>query len=175
MGVHDGDESSGLERDGGVLSDGSAIGFLAGLRLGGISRRNHSRGGGDSRGDSPRVLAFRDHEPGDLGYGHSAQAASDPNLVNGNMPSGDNWNYYANQIMGKSFTPAWPTGSISFAAYWAGEAPVIGAQTGLGSIMAGLGALVNRQRRSMGMGDYESSAFTPPRLTNNPAIPNDWN
>jgi hypothetical protein len=104
-----------------------------------------------------------------------AQAASDPNLVNGNMPSGDNWNYYANQIMGKSFTPAWPTGSISFAAYWAGEAPVIGAQTGLGSIMAGLGALVNRQRRSMGMGDYESSAFTPPRLTNNPAIPNDWN
>jgi hypothetical protein len=104
-----------------------------------------------------------------------AAAAGDPNLANGNMPAGDNWNYYANQIMGKSFNPAWPKGPISFASYWASEAPVIGAQTGLGSIMAGLGSLARAHRGRMGMGDYEPSAFTPPMLTNNPNIPNDWN
>jgi len=104
-----------------------------------------------------------------------AAAAGDPNLVDGNMPTGDHWNYYANRLMGISFNPAWPQGPISFASYWASEAPVIGAQTGLGSIMAGLGALARAHRGRMGMGDYEPSAFTPPMLTNNPNIPNDWN
>jgi hypothetical protein len=104
-------------------------------------------------------------------------AASDPNLVNG-MMTGDHWNYYANQLTGKTLPAAWPSGQITFGQYWAAQSSVVSAMTGLqglGGLMAGLGALVNRQRRALGMGDYEPSSFTPPRLTVNPNIPNDWN
>jgi hypothetical protein len=76
-------------------------------------------------------------------------AAPDTNMVNGQMP-GDHWNYYANEITGKTFSPAYGSGPMTFATYWAAQSPVIAAQTGLGSLMAGLGALVNRQRAGMG-------------------------
>jgi hypothetical protein len=82
-------------------------------------------------------------------------AASDPNLVNGSMPAGDNWNYYANEITGKTLPAAWPAGQpLTFAEYWSFEGPVIGAQTGLSGIAAGLGALVRAHHRQTGMGAY---------------------
>ena len=79
-----------------------------------------------------------------------ALAANDPSLVNGQMPTGDHWNYYANEITGLTLPAAWPSGALTFAQYWAAESPVIAAQTGLGSIWDGLGALVNKQRSGMG-------------------------
>ena len=81
-----------------------------------------------------------------------AQSAGDGNLVNGAM-SGDHWNYYANLITGKTLPGGWPSGNITFAQYWATQSPVIAAATGLGSIMAGLGALI-RAGRTVGMGAY---------------------
>ncbi len=95
-----------------------------------------------------------------------SMAANDSNLVSGAMP-GDHWNYYANLITGKTIPPSWPSDPqnnipISFSTYWTGAGPVIGGMTGLGSVMAGLGALVNAQRSRMGMGDYVPMG-TPPQ------------
>lgn len=93
-----------------------------------------------------------------------AQSAGDGNLVNGAM-SGDHWNTYANLITGKTLPGGWPSGNITFAQYWATQSPVIAAATGLGSIMAGLGALVRARGGRWGMGDYVPSSTDPFSMT----------
>lgn len=109
---------------------------------------------------------FNPHTLASLADAIQAQAAQDPNLTNGvTMPSGDHWNYYANRLTGKTFPPAWPSGPLTFQAYWSAQSPVIAAQTGLGSIAAGLGALIEHGR-TVGMGAYvqqtEQHAFASP-------------
>lgn len=93
-----------------------------------------------------------------------AQSAGDGNLVNGAM-SGDHWNYYANLITGKTLPGGWASGPMTFAQYWATQSPVIAAATGLGSIMAGLGALVRARGGRWGMGDYVPSSTDPFSMT----------
>lgn len=84
-------------------------------------------------------------------------AAADPNQVSGAM-SGDHWNYYANLLTGQTFPAAFPAGPLTFSAYWSAQSPVIAAQTGMGSIMDGLGALIRNGRivggSNAGMGAY---------------------
>jgi hypothetical protein len=79
-----------------------------------------------------------------------AAAAPDTNQVNGAM-SGDHWNYYAQQITGKSLPVNYPSGNLTAAQYWAAVSSQIGTITGLSGlgglgIFGGLGALVSRQR-----------------------------
>lgn len=115
-----------------------------------------------AQGGAPTSLAI-------LAAQIQSAAANDSFLQNGAMPSGDHWNYYANAIMGKTFPAAWPSGPLTFAQYWAAESPVIAAQTGLGSIMDGLGALVRAHGGRWGMGDYVPSSMPPMSL-----VPADW-
>jgi len=77
-------------------------------------------------------------------------SANDPNLVNGAM-SGDHWNYYASNIMGKTFPANYGPGNLTLLQYWTAQAPSIKAVTGLAGYnglgaFAALGDLVARQR-----------------------------
>lgn len=66
-----------------------------------------------------------------------ALAANDANLINGAM-SGDQWNFYANLLLGTSIPAGWTSGGapVTFAQWWAQQAPVVTAWSGL----SGLGA-----------------------------------
>ena len=78
--------------------------------------------------------------------------AATPNGV----ATGDSWNYYANQITGKTIPATWSNAQpMTFAEYWQNASPVIASMTGmsgLGGFADGLNVLLRAHRHGAATG-----------------------